>query len=68
MERPDRLVAEQQQGDAYDVLPGGFASDGTPIGAEFAVNSTRADFQYIPAVSPLTDGGLRRNLDGDRRE
>ena len=33
-----------------------FDADGTPSGAEFLVNTTTASYQFVPAITALTDG------------
>ena len=35
-----------------------YAADGTPLGAEFRVNATVADYQINPGITALTDGGF----------
>ncbi len=57
------IIWEDQSGLGGDSAPTGvkaqlFEADGTKVGAEFLVNTTVADTQWMPAVTELTGGGF----------
>jgi hypothetical protein len=45
-------------GDAFGILGQRYASDGTPVGGEFQVNTTTSDSQESPAVAVGDDGSF----------